>query len=664
MKYLLVPSLLLLFVSPTAAKQPLLERDVLPILKKHCMGCHGGLIKKSELDLRTLPAMIRGGSGGPSVVKGKSHASLLWKRIANDDMPVGDREKLSRKEKVAIKGWIDAGFPTVEQVHKSVSPRLLGKKKHTIQQVAAAIDQHVDTRLKAEQLKPVGRSDDVEFLRRIYLDLAGRVPKAEEASKFLQSRDKAKRAKLIDQLLNSPDFGKQFGRTWRDWICPPELPSTGNAGIQPYAQANALGDWMGKKFVKGESWDKIARDMLMVKGEIKKQPQVIFFGLVGKGGRTTADGSARAVASLFMGVQLQCARCHDDPYRAWSQEEHWALTAFFGRTQGDFKKIDAGKGPNFRPGLIRIPKSAFKNSGKVVNAGFLRGKKYKAKNNGDLRKPFVDWLVTKQNPFFARAFVNRLWFYFFSRGIVNPIDDMRKLNPPSHPGLLASLSNEFKASGFDVKHLIRSICLSQAYQRTSLLPETVNKVQRDALTVKFGRMPLRVMRADMLYDSLKLAFGEKKLDLRTASKDSKVGMAAPVADEYLEFHRKFGTNEEDATDFTHGVAQMLTMINHPRLVSGSKSLDKYLKTKVAATETHKRLAKQIKVTQKPSPKDVKPVKLVQTVEWLYLGTLSRNPTKAEMSEAIGYLNKVSSKRAGLDGVLWMLINRTEFLLVR
>jgi len=394
---------------------------------------------------------------------------------------------------------------------------------------------------------------------------------------------------------------------------------------------------MGQRFAAGDTWDKITREILTVDGEIKKNPQVIFFGLVGEGGKLTPDGSARAVASLFMGVQLQCAQCHDDPYRDWAQKDHWAMAAFFSKINGNFQKLsESAAAKNV---TITIPKTAFKNTGTNVPAAFLGGKTFNPAKDGALRTHLVDWLTAKDNPFFARAFANRMWFYFFARGIVDPVDDFRELNPPTHPGLMNLLSNEFAASGYDVKHLIRGICNSEAYQRTSRATADVSEQSIAALTSSYGRMPLRVMTADVLYDSLKLAYGDPKLDLRAINpKDGNTsGESAPIADAYLEFLRRFGTNKEDATDFTHGIPQMLTMINHPRLLAGSKALDAYRKTKA-------------------SPE--------QTVEWLYLSTLSRRPTSEEQAEAQRYLKGAENPTDPFVGVLWMLVNRSEFLLVR
>lgn len=622
-------------LAPAARGDSLFESDVLPVLTKNCLGCHGGLRQKGGLDLRTLPAIRKGGDSGVVVTSGDAKASALWSRVASDEMPPGEH-KLSAADKEHLRRWIADGMPTVAARAKA-DPLLPPDVKHAPKEVADAIDRHLGDRLKAARLTPAPQADDAEFLRRLYLDLAGRVPSAEQARAFLDSADARKREKLIDELLARPQFGEQLGRTWRDWACPPELPSDPNGGKQPHQEARNLGKWFGERFSAGEAWDKTVRDLLTVEGETRSKPQAIFFGLVGEGGKANADGSARAVASLFMGVQLQCAQCHDDPYRDWSQKDHWALAAFFGRVTGTFQKVNetpAGKGT---PSVV-IPKTAFKNAGTSVPAAFLGGQKYSPDRDGPLRAKFVDWLTTKDNPFFARAFANRLWFYFFARGIVNPIDDFRALNPPSHPGLMALLANEFRASGHDVKHLIRCLCNTQAYQRTGRVAKGTDDAEVAALTAAFGRMPLRIMTADQLYDSLKQAYGDPKLDLRPAelNEGNTKGESAAVGDAYLEFLRRFGTNKEDATDFTHGIPQMLTMINHPKLLAGGKSLDAYKKANPKATGD-------------------------DVVEWLYLSTLSRRPSEAERGEARRYLARSGDSYAG---VLWALVNRGEFLLVR
>ncbi len=630
---------LLLVAIPAIADDALLERDVLPILTKQCLGCHGGLRQKGDLDMRTLPAMFKGGKSGAGLKSKDPDHSPIWERIASDDMPPSEK-KLTPAEKAIIKKWIADGLPTVAQRQKGDEPRLEADQKHEPQKVATTIDSHVNDFLKTAKITPANKADDAEFMRRVFLDITGRVPTAEQASSFLESKHSDKRVKLIDTLLASPNFGEQMGRTWREWICPPELPSDANGGKQPYTQANDFGKWLATRFNSNETWDKITKQILTVEGDIKNQPQVIFYGLVGEGGKVSAGGSARAVGSLFLGVQMQCAECHDDPYKSWSQKEHWSLAAFFGKVTGDFNKVNEPKG-NIKDPQIVIPKSAFKNSGTKVPAAFLDGKKFESDKAETLREPFTTWLTTKDNPYFSKAFANRMWFYFFSRGIVNPIDDFRELNPATHPGLMKLLGNEFAASGFDIKHLIRCICNSDTYQRTSKIASGMNDIAITAQTAAFGRMPLRVMTADTLLESLKLVYGDPKLDLRSVdSRDGNTaGESAAVGDAYLEFLRRFGTNEEDSTDFTHGIPQMLTMINHPKLLGGSKALEAYLKANPSA---------------KPE----------QVISWLYLSTLSRQPTDTEQSESLRYLQKVKESNKGYSGIMWSLVNRSEFIFVR
>lgn len=622
--------LLLMACVPVSAEEVFFERDVLPLLTKQCLGCHGGLRQKGGLDMRTIPALLKGGDTGSAVHKGHADKSELWKRIANDEMPPHDK-KLTMAEKALLKQWIADGLPTLTQRMGKVDP-LLPKGKHEPAVVAKTIDQHIAGPLQQAGLTALPRCDDATFLRRAYLDFTGRIPTADEATRFLKDGD---RVKLIDTLLATSAYGEQMGRTWRDWICPPELPSDPNGGKQPHTEAHNLGRWFGTRFAAGDSWDRIVRDVLTVEGELKSKPQVIFFGLVGEGGKTTANGSARATASLFLGVQLQCAECHDDPYRAWAQQEYWALAAFFKKTTGDFNKISESTGSGSK---IVIPKSAFKNAGNNVAARFLGTSNALAEKDDTSRKALVDWLTSTQNPYFAKAFVNRLWFYLFARGLVNPVDDLRELNPPSHPGLLELLANEFTASGYDVKHLLRCIAQTETYQLTSRVPAETSDAVLAGTTTLFGRMPLRVLTADMLLDSLKLAYGDPKLDLRApdTKEGNTNGESAPVADAYLEFLRRFGTNKEDATDFTHGIPQMLTLINHPRLLNGGKPMEAFVKA-YATPE--------------------------QQIDRLYLATLSRLPTPQEMQEAQAYLKKADPMK-GATGLLWMLVNRSEFMFIR
>ena len=192
---------------------------------------------------------------------------------------------------------------------------------------------------------------------------------------------------------------------------------------------------------------------------------------------------------------------------------------------------------------------------------------------------------------------------------MNPIDDFRELNPPSHPGLLKLLADQFVASHYDIKHLYRCICNSDTYQRTSWVEPEMDEKERLALTTAFGRMPLRVMKADQFLESLKLAFGEQKeFDLRGGDKVNTTGQAATVGNAYLEFHRKFGTNEEDATDFTHGIDQMLTLINHPAIVERMQIESRSISNNIKRLHLNKSLNGSISAPSRENRNQGKPKK--------------------------------------------------------
>ncbi|HEX4607989.1 MAG TPA: DUF1549 domain-containing protein, partial [Urbifossiella sp.] len=488
--------------------------------------------------------------------------------------------------------------------------------------------------------------------RRVYLDVSGRIPTAKQAAAFLDSRDPDKRAKLIEELLASPSYGEQFGRTWRDWIAPAELPAEGNGGNQPVQATQNLGKWFAQRFNAGAGWDATVRAVLTADGTLKDQPQGLFFSLIGDDtGKPTPAGAARAVGSLFLGMQLQCAECHDDPFKHHTQADYWGLAAFFRNVTWRFNgryfdyvsegwadpaaKTVTGPRDAAPVGSITIPKAALKNSGKVIPGRFPEADPLAAADGEPLRPRLAAWLASAENPYFARAFVNRIWAYFTSRGFVHPVDDLRADNPAGHPDALRLLAAEFVASGFDVRHLVRCITLTAAYQRTSR-PAATDPPEAVA---KFARMPVRVMAADALYDSLKLAFADPGLDLRTydAREAARFGESSPVGTPYEEFAKLFATNEDDATDFTHGIPQLLALLNHPRLRAGGKAIDELLKGK-------------------PDP--------AAGVEALYLATLSRRPTAEEVGEATSFLARRPDPRRGYSGLLWVLVNRSEFLLVR
>jgi hypothetical protein len=652
---------------PVAAGHAFFEKKIQPILASKCFSCHSVDAQKNKklragLFLDTKEGLRQGGDNGTIVIPGDSKSSSLLRALQHEGhVKMPPKEKLAASIISDFATWIDMGAPDPREAKVAASkptPTRAAKGaviKKGVVETAKIVDEDISRKLSDIKIQPAPISDDDEFLRRAFLDITGRIPTAKQAAAFLDSKAPDKRSKLIEQLLDSPQYGEQFGRLWRDWIAPAELPSEGNGGNQPIKATRDLGKWFGERFNKNEGWDQIVQKVLTVDGSLKEQPQGLFFSLIGDDqGRPEPAGSARAISSLFLGLQLQCAECHNDPFKEWKQADFWGLAAFFRNTKYSFagryfdtitesfeinnkgKKAVALK-DNAPNGSITIPKAAFKNSGTVIPAKFVAASEpLKVEPKQLLRPMLAQWLTSAENPYFAKAFVNRTWAYFFARGFIHPMDDMREANPPSHAAALERLTDEFIASGFDVKHLVRCITTTQAYQRTSR--PVKEKDKNPATVAAFARMPIKLMSADVLYDSLRLSLNDPGLDLRGYDPKAaqKFGESSPVGDAYGEFVRLFTTNEDDPTEFTHGIPQFLALLNHPNLRNGGKTIEALLKA------------------DKPT----------ENVETLYLGTLSRRPTSTERKEALEFLNAVKDKRRAWNVLLWTLLNRSEFLLVR
>jgi hypothetical protein len=532
-----------------------------------------------------------------------------------------------------------------------------------VERTSKALDRHVVDRLAELKIESGPSADEALFLRRVYLDVTGRIPSAAQARSFLDDTRPDKRRLLIDQLLASPEYGDHWGKVWRDWVAPAELPSEGNGGNQPIKATQDLGRWFAEQFNAGQGWDQIVTDLLTVRGELKQKPQAIYFSLVGNDrGEPEPAGIARNIGSLFLGVQLQCAECHDDPFKEWKQTDYWGLAASFRHLGWKFngRYFDAldeipydeavqGKNNNNNNrnkwkfisdkaplGSITIPPGALKNGGTIVPARFLQAVvSDSADQTPPLRPKFAEWLTSTDNPYFARAFVNRTWGYLFARGILHPIDDFCSSNDPTHPELLQELTTEFINHGHDIRHLLRCILNSQTYQRTS----TAAAQKPSAATTAFARMPVRVMSADQLYESLRLALADPKLDLRAYDerRANSFGESSPVADPYTEFTRLFTTNEEDPADLTHGIPQYLALLNHPRLRNGGQVVAQLQKMKLEPAAA---------------------------IEELYLGTLARKPNAEEAREGLALVSSTDDLQRGLSGLLWVLLNRSDFLLIQ
>lgn len=522
-----------------------------------------------------------------------------------------------------------------------------------VNEVASTIDRHLDDRLKTEKITASPLADDAEFLRRVYLDLTGRIPPSAKAIAFLDSKEPNKRQKLVADLLASKEYGKHFGIIWRDLIIRPDANQ-----IRP-PDTTPLVNWLAEQFDKGTGWDKIVHDMLIVEGS---KPEGLFFVLNGDSrGYPQSNVIAGSVGQLFMGMQVACAECHHHPFvDSWKQEHFWGMAAFFGNVKttagpkgaakGGVAGITEGKGtvdkkrnmnPTMKGTSIVIPDTSFKQIGKTVEAQFPQVKeKPKLVEGKPYRPAFVNWLTSKENPYFAKNAVNRMWAHLFGKGFANPVGEMSEVNPPSHPELLDYLAKEFAKNDFDLKWLITAITSSQAYQRTSR-PVPGNKDTE----VLFARQEIKVMTPEVLYNALTQAletdnlFGAKGQGGAGKKGKAKVNAKTASPDQKTQFLALFTTKEVegDSTEFSHGIPQALRLMNQESSNTGGNTLERVVKEGGG----HAKI-----------------------VEGLYLAVLSRRPTEVESKEMVAYVEKQKSSKDGYRGVFWTLLNSAEFIINR
>jgi hypothetical protein len=530
------------------------------------------------------------------------------------------------------------------------------QERHPVREVApvaAAIDREIDRRLADAKVPASSAADDAEFLRRAFLDLAGRIPTWERAAAFLDSSDPDKRKKLIDELLASLEFGQHQADLWRPLLAPRDPANT-----KP--QIDRFGPWIAGELNRNRGWDKLAADMLGFNGDVKDRPASTFLLANAMGAQPKADLLAGATAKVFLGVQLQCAECHDHPFAPWKQTDFWGIAAFFGKMRNtgvkgppyvltedpDPKPLDVKNGGVERPamragGAIVVPSAGGnKGAGQVVPAKVLGGQALTLDDSTSFRPNLVEWVTSRENPYFARAFVNRTWAQLFGRGLVHPVDNMHEKNPPSHPEILELLAKEFIESEFDLKHLFRCICTSQTYQRTSRPAEGNEKD-----VVLLSKMAVKPVGPEALYDSLLVVFGANKSlpagkpsGTKPAVKPVGTKPGGPVLSPRDEFVNQFrGQGEADSREFAQGIPQFLRRMNSEVFNASAPIIERLVHEDANAD---------------------------RAIETLYLATLTRRPTTEELALLAKYIAGRQTPAESYAGVLWILLNSGEFVLNR
>lgn len=489
------------------------------------------------------------------------------------------------------------------------------------------VDEHVFAKLKVLRIEPAPLCTDAEFVRRAHLDAVGRLPTPDEVRAFLADTDPKRRAKLIDSLLALPEFADWWALKWSDRLGVNQR-FVGKIGAVKYHQ------WVRAAIAANLPEDEFARTILTAAGANYSNPPAGFFRRL-----RSPELRAEEVAQLFMGARVQCAKCHNHPGENWTQDDYHGVAAFFARIQyrdGPFFIQVYDKEETVlakRDGTLTHPRT-----GLVVKPKFPGGAAVEIPPDADPRAAFTDWLTAPDNPYFARAAANRIWFHLLGRGVVDPVDDLRSTNPPSVPALLDALTADLARSGFDRKHLIRTVMNSRVYQSSG------RKTATNADDVKyFSRYVPRRIGAEALLDAVCDATGAPE-----SFKGFPGGTRAvqlPDGEFPYTFLRVFGRPPrasacecERDTDTTLHMALML---------QGGE----FLQAKLGAPTGRVATLAASKMTDR------------EAVEEMFLLTLSRRPTAAESEKVLRFLAKGErrTRQQRFEDVMHALLNHPEFL---
>lgn len=548
------------------------------------------------------------------------------------------------------------------------------------------IDEHVQAKLKALRVLPSDVCTDAEFIRRATLDTCGIIPTVEEVRAFIADASPDKRAKLIDRLLSRPEFVDLWTLKWNDTLR--NNPRLTRQGLLPFS------NWIREQIRTNRPYDAFVRDLLTATGktaDIRLDPANLppqlqrlrnAERLVEQINSAPFNPAANyfavprdplelasATSQIFLGVRIDCARCHNHPFEKWTQNDYYHLAAFFSGvvTRGN-NQTPAIVTVNARGRGIRHPRT-----GEPVEPRTLDGssppKEAGASNaeETDRRAALAAWITSPENPFFAKAAVNRIWAHYFGRGIVEPIDDFRATNPPSNPELLEVLAKEFITSGFNVRHVHRLILNSRAYQQSSR-PNATNRHD----TSNFARFYPRRMMAEQLYDSISQATsvflpiggrnggrraliaggvfgadGEEREPITRVLQlpalpggggQGRAGQVRAFLDTFGKPRREVVCECERSTD--GNVSQALALIN-----------GEIVNEKIAAPR-----GRVQRLIREEAPD-------AAVVEELYLATLSRLPDAAERREAAALIRAAPSRAEGIADLMWGLLNSREFLFI-
>ncbi|MBI3823105.1 MAG: DUF1553 domain-containing protein [Planctomycetes bacterium] len=485
------------------------------------------------------------------------------------------------------------------------------------------IDEKLIAKWQDLGLTPSPLCADEEFFRRIHLDAIGTMPTPDEIRAFLADKSADKRTKAIDKVLARPEFVDFWALKWGD-LLRINRDSLNERGMWSFH------NWVRAQIRDARPIDEMVRDIVTAEGSTYTEGPANYFMT----SRTPSDW-AETTSQLFLGVRIGCAKCHHHPFEKWSQDDYYGMAAFFVRLGTKNSQEFGIFGREQVVYLKSIGEQTHPRKGGVVKSRPLDG--------GDMNDPIdrriklADWMTSPQNPFFAKNIVNRFWGYTMGRGLVEPLDDMRATNPASNPELLDALAADFVKHKYDLKHLLRTIMNSRAYQLSSI---RIPSNEKDSANVHYTRYTVRRLTAEQMADAIDFATGtrEKYAGLPLGTRAIQLpdsGVKSYLLDVFGRPARQITCECERTTQ--PNIAQAMHLLNgdalNKKLANPTGRIDTLLKAKK---------------TQE------------QIIEELYLVTHSRVPNADEIDRAKRFVREAPTPREGLQDLLWVLLNSREF----
>lgn len=506
--------------------------------------------------------------------------------------------------------------------------------RRTEAEVQQQVDQILAELWQREQIQPVDEAGDLQLLRRAYLDLAGRTPTVTEVRDYSSDTSADRYPKLVERLLASPDHATQMAAVWRSFLIPEGVD------LNAFGGREAFEKWLSQRFEKNVPYDQIVRELLLAEGRLSQSGPLLFYSSL----KLDADQLAARTSRVFLGMRLECAQCHDHPFEPWKQEDFWSYAAFFAQISRPKGMLETAstvmRVQDVERGEVMLPETEDVIEPRFLGQSAAAIDQSDPENKSPRRQRLASWLTGADNPYFARATVNRVWSHMFGRGIVDPVDDFGVNNRPVSPELLDTLASQFIASKFDLKTLIRTIALSRAYRLSSSSSgEAASEGEAEQRLKTFAQMNVKTLTAEQLFDCISVA---TLLNPQDASNSRYVLNRFGNSDRD-EFLQQFASPSTSRSEYLAGIPQALMLMNGSMIAEATGEASSGL----------------IQSLEAPFFTDR------QRIDVLFMATLSR-PAKPEelklMEEFFPAGVSGDRRRAGLADLLWALVNSSEFTL--